>query len=402
MARRRIVGGLDVGTTKVCTCIAEIGSDGGLSIIGVGVCPSQGMRRGGVVDLEATVRSIQESTALAQQMAGVQLERVTLGVSGPHISSLNSSGVIAVAGSGGEIRPEDTERVLQAARAVRIAPDREVLHVLPREFIVDGCKGIRDPVGMAGVRLEAVVHIVTAAVSHTQNLIKAVERAGLEAAELVLPSLAAAEAVLTAKEREMGIALVDIGGGTTDIAVFLDGRPIHTGVVPVGGHHVTNDIAVGLQLPIDKAEELKLQYGSAVRELAATRTGSVGRLSNGRTSLMDIVGPRIEELFQLIQVEIERTASLQLIPGGIVLCGGGALLDGMTEAAREQLGVPARLGVPEGWAGLADVVRSPVYATAVGLAVFAGRQSIAGQARSNGRAIGGWLERIKEWLSNFL
>ena len=402
MAKRRIVGGLDVGTTKVCTCIGEVTDDGGVNILGVGVSPSQGLRRGVVVDLDAAARAIQESVAAAEQMAGSSLESVYVGVSGPHISSLNSSGVIAIVGAKGEIRPEDTQRVLQAARAVKLAQDREILHVLPREFIVDGYKGIRDPVGMTGVRLEAVVHIVTGAVSHVQNLVKAVQRAGVAVAELVLPALAAAEAVLEPADREMGVAVVDIGGGTTDVAVFAEGRVAHTAVLPVSAQHVTNDIAVGWQIPLAQAEDIKLQYGCALRELAAARQSPAPRPAANRLSLADIVVPRVEELFQLVQAEIQRAGGGEMLPGGVVLTGGGALMEGMLEAAQRYLGMPARLGVPLATGGLADVVNSPVYSTAVGLMQYGCQQVEATAPSANGAAWGRLVERVKQWLSELL
>ncbi|HEY8417533.1 MAG TPA: cell division protein FtsA [Limnochordales bacterium] len=403
MARRRIVGGLDVGTTKVCTCIGELTADGAVAIIGVGVSPSHGLRRGVVVDLEATGRAIQESVAAAERMAGLSLESVYVGVSGTHVSSLNSSGVIAIAGAKGEITAEDAQRVLQAARTVKLPQDRELLHVLPREFIVDGYKGIRDPVGMTGVRLEAVVHIVTAAVAHTQNLLKAVQRAGLEVAGLVLPTLAVAEAVLEPAEREMGVALVDIGGGTTDVAVFIDGRVAHTAVVPVSAHHITNDIAVGLQIPVAQAEEIKLQHGTALREVAATRQPGAAKAAGGRLSLADIITPRIEELFQMVRGEIERSTGGERLPGGVVLTGGGALMDGMLAAAQEHLGLPARLGVPGGVVGLVDVVNSPIYSAAVGLMRYGFAQAgPAPAASANGAPWRRLMERLKQWLSEML
>jgi len=403
VARRRIVGGLDVGTTKVCTCIGELTADGAVAIIGVGVSPSHGLRRGVVVDLEATARAIQESVTAAERMAGFSLESVYVGVSGTHISSLNSSGVIAIAGAKGEITAEDAQRVLQAARAVKLPQDRELLHVLPREFIVDGYKGIRDPVGMTGGRLEAVVHIVTAAAAHTQNLLKAVQRAGVEIAGLVLPTLAAAEALLEPAERETGVALVDIGGGTTDVAVFMDGHVAHTAVVPVSAHHITNDIAVGLQIPVAQAEEIKLQHGAAWREVAAVRQAGAGKAAPGRLSLSDIITPRIEELFQMVRGEIEQATGGEPLPGGVVLTGGGALMDGMLSAAQEYLGLPARLGVPGGVVGLVDVVNSPIYSTAVGLMRYGCAQ--AGQvqaAAANGAPWRRLVERLKQWLGEIL
>lgn len=405
MARRRIVGGLDVGTMKVCTCIGEVTAEGTVAVIGVGVSPSQGMRRGVVVDLDAAARAIQESVAAAEQMAGVAPETFCVGVSGSHVSSLNSSGVIAIAGAKGEITPEDAQRVLQAARAVKLGQDRELLHILPREFVVDGYKGIRDPVGMTGVRLEAVVHIVTAAASHTQNLLKAVQRAGLSVSELALPVLAAAEAVLSPAEREMGVALVDIGGGTTDVAVFAGGRVAHTAVLPVSAHHITNDIAVGWQVPVDQAEEIKLHYGSALRELAAVRQVPSMRPAANRLSLADIITPRVEELLLLVREEIERVTGGDLLPGGVVLTGGGALLEGMLEAAQRHLGMTARLGIPQGAEGLADVVASPHFSTAVGL-MQRGEEpeapAPASAGKGNGAAFGRLVERIKQWLSELL
>jgi len=403
VARRRIVGGLDVGTTKICACIGEETADGGVAVIGVGVSPSRGLRRGVVVDLEATARAIQEAAAAAAGMAGTPLESVYVNVSGPHIASLNSSGVIAISGAQGEITAADAERVLLAARAVKLPQDRELLHVLPREYVVDGYQGIRDPVGMTGGRLEAIVHIVTAAASHTQNLLKAVQRAGLEVAGLVLPALAVAEAVLEPAEREMGAALVDIGGGTTDVAVFLDGQVAHTAVLPISAHHVTSDIAVGLKIPVAQAEQIKLEHGAALPALAAARQAGAPRWSDSRLSLADIIPPRIEELLQMVAHEIRTATGGEPLQGGVVLTGGGALMPGMADAVQEQLGLPARLGVPHKAAGLVDVVDSPLYSTAVGLVHYGLRQSgPAAAAGANGAPWSRLVERIKRWLSEIL
>lgn len=404
MARRRFVGGLDVGTTKVCACIGELTADGAVGIIGVGVSASRGVHRGIVVDVDAAGQAVHEAVRAAESMAGVSLDSVCVGISGAHVASLNASGVVALADGRGAVTDEDIQRVLAAARGVKLPPGRELVHVVPQEFVVDGQRGVRDPVGMTGARLEAVVHAVTAASDHIYNLVKAVQQAGLAAAEPVLPSLAAAQAVLEAADRDMGVALVDIGGGTTDVAVFMDGRVVHSAVVPVSAHHVTNDIAVGMQIPLAEAEELKVQYGAALRELSAAREAAAGlrRPAGTRLGLADIVPPRIEELLHLVRAEIQQATGGEGLPGGVVLTGGGALLAGMLEAAQRQLGLPARLGVPHGAGGLAEAVSSPIYSTAVGLMQYAGGQEQPAAPSANGAPWRRLLERVREFLSEVL
>lgn len=379
MARNdNIVVGLDVGTTKICAIIGEVNEDGMLDVIGLGSAPSRGLRRGVVVNIDHTVASIKKAVEDAELMAGCPAESVFAGISGGHIRGINSHGVIAIKNR--EVTGVDVARVIDAARAVAIPTDREVIHIVPQEYMVDDQGGIKEPIGMAGVRLEAKVHIVTGAVSAAQNIIRCALRSGLKVNDLVLQQMAAAEAVLSPDEKELGVALVDIGGGTTDIAVFSEGAIQYTSVISVGGEQLTNDIAVGLRTPMNEAEAIKKKYGCALAALVnkdetITVPGVGGRSPRilSRSVLADITEPRIEEILGLVRRELERYNLLSGIASGVVLTGGTVAIEGICELAEQLFDLPVRLGYPMGISGLVDVVNSPVYATGVGLVLWGAR-----------------------------
>ncbi|HKI80318.1 MAG TPA: cell division protein FtsA [Pseudodesulfovibrio sp.] len=372
MARNDLIVGLDVGTTKICTVVGEA-TDNGVDIIGIGTAPSTGLRRGVVVNIEKTVQCIKKSLEDAELMAGCDIRTVYAGIAGSHIQGFNSHGVIAV--KGGEVTQRDVDRVIEAAKAIAIPMDREVLHTLPQEFIVDDQRGIADPLGMAGVRLEVKVHIVTGAVTSAQNIIRSCNRSGLDVSNIVLESLASSKAVLSAEEREIGVALVDIGGGTTDIAVFSKDSIKHTSVLALGGHNLTNDIAYGLRTPMMSAEKIKRDYGCAMADLVTSEeiieVPSVGGRESRKMSkrvLAEICEPRCEEILALVDQELIKSGFKNMIAAGVVLTGGTVLIDGMQELAEQIFDLPVRVGIPaEGIGGLAEEVRSPKYATAVGL-----------------------------------
>ncbi|HMK35544.1 MAG TPA: cell division protein FtsA [Desulfomonilaceae bacterium] len=372
------VVGLDVGTTKICAIIGDVNADGVVDIIGVGTAPSRGLRRGVVVNIDHTVSSIRKAVDDAELMAGCRAETVYAGISGGHIRGINSHGVIAIKNR--EVTPVEVARVIDAARAVAIPMDREVIHILPQEFMVDDQEGIKEPVGMAGVRLEAKVHIITGAVSAAQNIVRCAHRSGLRVRDLVLQQMASAEAVLSPDEKELGVTLVDIGGGTTDIAVFAEGAIQHTSVISVGGDQLTNDIAVGLRTPMIEAERIKRKYGCALGALVnkdetMAVPGVGGRQPRvlSRSVLADITEPRLEEILGLVRRELERHNLLQSVASGIVLTGGTVAVEGMCELAEQIFDLPVRLGYPIGISGLVDVVNSPMYATGVGLVLWGAR-----------------------------
>jgi cell division protein FtsA len=383
-----LIVGLDIGTTKITCIVGELTPDG-LDVVGIGTQPSRGLRKGVVINIDATVASIRRAVEEAELMAGCEITSVYAGIAGGHIRGFNSQGVVAIKDQ--EVRQSDLERVLDAARAINIPQDREILHVLPQEFIIDEQDGIREPLGMSGVRLEAKVHIVTAAASSAQNIIKCCAKTGLSVADIVLEPLASAEAVLADEEKELGVALVDIGGGTTDLAIFVNGAIQHTSVIPIGGGHLTNDIAVGLRTPMQEAERIKVRHGSAQSSLLdrdeTIEVPSVGGRPPrvlSRRILCEIIEPRVEEIFQLVRHEIQKAGHEDLLASGVVLTGGSTLLHGMPELAEEVLGLPVRRGVPRGVGGLVDVVKSPQYATAVGLLHYGMRASRSGQVLRSG------------------
>ena len=392
-----IIVGLDIGTTKIAAIVGEVTEDG-TDIIGIGTAASKGLRKGVVVNIDATVKAIKSAIVEAENMAGCEISTVYASISGGHIRGLNSHGVVAVKDK--EIRETDVGRVIDAAKAMAIPLDREVLHVLPQQYIIDDQDGIRDPLGMAGVRLESKVHIVTTAVTSGQNVVKCANRCGLQVADLVLDALGSAEAVLEDDEKELGVALIDIGGGTADIALFSDGALVHTAVLPLGGGHVTNDIAVGLRTPLESAEQIKKKYGCALPNLVeeddTMEVPSVGGRDPrilSRQLLVKIVQPRIEEIFEHIRCEIARSGYWDSLAAGAVLTGGATIMDGVPELGEDVLGLPTRRGLPRGIGGLTDVVRSPMYSTGVGLVRFGTREEQVG-ARPLATSDHGVLKRV--------
>src|SRR6202453_860000 len=401
---RDVIGGLDIGTSKVVALVGEITADGSIEVIGLGSQASRGLKKGVVVNIESTVQSIQRAVEEAELMADCEINAIYAGIAGSHVRSLNSHGVVAIRDR--EATHGDVEHVIDAAKAVAIPADQRILHVLPQEFIIDGQEGIRDPIGMSGVRLEAKVHIVTGADSAAQNIIKCVQRCGLLVEDVVLEQLASSFAVLTDNEKELGVCLVDVGGGTTDIAVFSSGAIRHTAVIPIAGDQVTNDIAVSMRTPTQYAEDIKIRYACALSQLAnpdeSIEVPSVGerparRLA--RQTLAEVVEPRYEELFNLIREELRRSGFEELIAAGIVLTGGSARMEGAIELAEEIFHVPVRLGLPGHVKGLSDVVRNPIYSTGVGLLLYARENSAAASgAAALGGNVAGVFERMKSWF----
>ncbi|MBI2158011.1 MAG: cell division protein FtsA [Candidatus Rokubacteria bacterium] len=402
------VVGLDVGTTKICAVIARPAAAGGLDVVGVGTAPSRGLRRGVVVNIDSTVEAIKAAVAEAEQMAGVEVAGVYAGVAGGHIKGVNSRGVVAVSGKDREVSEADVERVVEAARAINLPQDREIIHVLPQNFTVDDGDGVREPVGMSGVRLEVEVHIVTAAVTSVQNVVRSVNRAGLAVHDVVLEPLASAEAVLHEDEKELGVLVIDIGGGTTDLALLRGGAVWHTAILPLGGDHITNDIAIGLRTPMADAEDLKKRYGCALTALVpAEETVDVPSVGGrkprqlSRQVLSEIIQPRVEEIFTLVARELGRAGFQDAATAGVVVTGGTALMEGVVELAEAVFDQPVRRGVPRGVGGLADVVGSPVYATAVGLAAGGARARAQGEAGvAAGGGLGGLLRRVAAFFSD--
>src|SRR3954464_1822987 len=369
-----IVVGLDIGTTKVSAVVGEVDSDG-ITILGVGTVPCRGLRKGIVSNIDWTTRAIKEAIEAAQTMAGVEIRTVYAGVAGSHIRSQASDGVAAI--SGGEVTRVDLERVLEGARAIPVDADRQILHVLPREYIVDNQDGIRDPIGMSGVRLQSRVNLITAATSCVQNVIRCVERCGLMVADVVLEPFASAEAILSEDEKEIGVAVIDIGGGTTDLLLYVEGGIAHTSVIPVGGNNVTNDVAAGLRTPMGEAERLKRNFGCALGRMVADEeeievpgVGGPAPRKAARRVLSDIIEPRIEEIFALVRKRIEDTGMLEQLSAGAVLTGGAVLLEGMSEFAEEILGMPVRIGYPVGIKGITQLVQGPQFAPGAGLVKF--------------------------------
>jgi len=396
--------GLDIGTSKVTAIVGEVNDNNQMEIVGIGSHPSRGLKKGVVVNIESTVQSIQRCVEEAELMAGCQIHSVYAGIAGSHIRSMNSHGIVAIKDR--EVSASDVERVIDAARAVAIPADQRVLHVMPQEFVIDQQEGIREPVGMSGVRLEAKVHLVTGAVSAAQNIIKCVRRCGLEVDDIILEQLASSSSVLTEDEKELGICLVDIGGGTTDVAVFTDGAIKHTAVIPIAGDQVTNDIAVAMRTPTQYAEEIKIKYACALRQLAnpddTIEVPGVGdreprRLS--RQTLAEVVEPRYEELLSLVHAELRRSGFEDLVAAGVVLTGGSSKMEGVVDLAEEVFHMPVRLGMPQFVTGLVDVVRNPIHATGVGLLLFGqqGRQLNEGSL-FNDLGTGSVFQRMRNWF----
>ncbi len=404
-----ILVGLDLGTTKVCCVIAEAMAAGAVDVIGVGTSPSKGLKKGVVVDLESTIDSITKAIVDAERMAGVKVSSVYVGINGEHIKGINSKGMIAVSRGDKEISETDKHRVIETARTIAFPSDREIIHILPQEYIVDEQKGIKDPVGMSGVQLQVNVHIITASQTALQNIIKSVNRAGFGVDGVILQSLAAAEAVLTQDEKEMGVALVDVGGGTTDLALFFDGSLYSTSVIGVGGIQVTNDLAIGLRTSNQQAEDIKRSYGCAMissveegEEIVVS--GMSGKSRNvSRRFLAEIIEPRLEEIFALIDQQIKKDGYEERIGAGIVLTGGTCLLTGSSELAEKVLNVPVRIGSPQNIGGLSDTVNSPFYATGVGL-VLSGLRNIASKktgANQEGGIVSNVFQKAKKWMEAY-
>lgn len=400
----RIVG-LDIGSTKICVVVAEVEDDGTPKITGLGSSPSQGLKRGVVINVEKTVQSIRTAIEEAQEMSGTRIGAVYAGIAGDHIRSVNTRAVVAVSGPDNEITANDEERAIEAAKAVSIPMDREIVHVLPQSFVVDDQPGIKDPIGMSGVRLQADVHIVTGAVTSAQNICKSIRRAGVEVVDLVLDPIASSYAVLTPDEEEMGVALVDVGGGTTDLAVFYDGAIRHTAVVGLGGANVTNDMAIGLRTPWEQAETLKQKNGCALQSLVRPNDmvdvpGVAGRPARtvSRAKMAAIIEARMEEIFGHIDQEIRRTEYADLLGAGIVLTGGGSMLHGCSELAKEIFDMPITIGKPRGIAGRANAVSEPTYATTIGLVQFGLYHQNGNFISDSGNSIFG---RMKNWVQDF-
>jgi cell division protein FtsA len=401
-----LVVGLDIGTTKICTVVGEV-VDGQVNIIGLGTHPSKGLRKGVVINIESTVQSIKKAVEEAELMAGVHLTSVYAGIAGGHIKGINSHGVIAVKNK--EVGPNDVKRVIDAASAVAIPMDREVIHIIPQEFIVDDQDGIKDPVGMSGVRLEGRVHIVTGAITSAQNIVKCANRSGLDVDDIVLEQLGSSEAILTPEEKELGAAIIDIGGGTTDLVIFSSGSIKHTAVFSLAGSHITNDISLGLRTPVEEAEKIKIRYGCAltslVRKDETVEVPSVGGRKPrvlSRYTLAEIIEPRVEEILTLVHNEILRTGYGNLIASGIILTGGSALLEGIPELAEQIFNVPVRRGVPTGIAGLVDLVNSPMYATGVGLVLYGSHHMAQSRFKvGEGNVFSKVTRRMREWIGEF-
>ncbi len=399
-----LIVGLDIGTSKVVSIVAEVSEENEIEIIGLGSCRSRGLKKGVVVNIESTVQTIQSAIQEAELMAGCNIHAVFTGIAGNHIRSLNSHGIVAIRDN--EVTAGDIERVIDAARAVAIPADQKILHIIPRDFIIDGQEGIKEPIGMSGVRLEAKVHIVTGAVSAAQNIIKCVRRCGLEADDIVLEQVASSYSVLTEDEKDLGVCLVDVGGGTTDLAVFTNGAISHTAVIPIAGDQVTNDIAVALRTPTQNAEEIKVEHACALAQLAnSDETVEVPSVGNrpvrrmSRQTLAEVVEPRYEELFSLVQAELRRSGYERLIVAGIVLTGGSSNMQGVVELAEEVFHVPVRVGTPQYVGGLVELVRNPIYATGVGLLLYGLRQQLdrTQMKRIDSGATSIW-NRMKSWF----
>jgi len=405
-SEKNMIVGLDVGTSKIVAIVGEYdpATDSEIEIIGIGSHPSRGLKKGVVVNIESTVQSIQRAIEEAELMAGCQINSVFAGIAGSHVKSMNSHGIVAIKDR--EVAATDLDRVIDAARAVAIPADQRVLHILPQEFIIDEQEGIREPIGMSGVRLEAKVHLVTGAVGAAQNIIKCVRRCGLEVDDIILEQLASSYSILTDDEKELGVCIVDIGGGTTDIAIFADGAIRHTAVIPIAGDQVTNDIAVALRTPTQNAEEIKIKYACALRQLAnpeeTIEVPSVGERPArqlSRQTLAEVVEPRYEELLMLVQAELRKSGFEDMIAAGVVLTGGSSKMDGVVDLAEEIFHMPVRLGYPQYITGLSDVVRNPIYATGVGLLLFGRHNRDSGQSGfSDDSGIKSVWSRMKSWF----
>ncbi len=402
--KNRIIVGLDIGTSKVVAIVGEINPEGRLEIIGLGSHGSKGLKKGVVVNIESTVQSIQRAIEEAELMAGCQIQSVYAGIAGSHIRSMGSHGIVAIRDR--EVFRPDIDRVIDAAQAVAIPADQKILHILPQEFIIDTQEGVKEPLGMSGVRLEAKVHLVTCAVNAAQNIEKCIKQCGLGVDDIILEQLASSYSVLTEDEKDLGVCMVDIGGGTSDIAIYTEGAIKHTAVIPIAGDQVTNDIAMALRTPTQNAEEIKIKYACALGSLAGEnetiKVPSVGEREDrslSRQALAEVVEPRYEELFTLIQAELRRSGFEDLIPAGIVLTGGASKMEGVVELAEEIFHMPVSIGKPKNVSGLADIVRNPIYATAVGLLQYGAAQGDrAGRPAAAEAAGDSMWSKVKQWL----
>lgn len=402
----KMIVGLDIGTSKVVAIVGEISPEGELSVVGIGSHRSNGLKKGVVVNIESTVQSIQRAIEEAELMAGCQIHSVYAGIAGSHIRSLNSHGIVAIKDR--EVFPQDLERVIDAAQAVAIPADQRILHILPQEYAIDEQEGVKEPLGMSGVRLEAKVHLVTCAVNAAQNIEKCIKRCGLEVEDITLEQLASSFSVLTDDEKELGVCLVDVGGGTTDVAVFTEGAIRYTGVIPIAGDQVTNDIAMALRTPTQHAEEIKIKYACALAKLTGAEetikvpsVGDRGARDLSRQALAEVVEPRYDELFTLIQGELRRSGFEDLIPAGIVLTGGTSKMEGVVELAEEIFHMPVRIGAPHNVRGLKDIVNNPIYSTGVGLLLYGIKQQGGQRSFKNGDSEGLW-NRLKSWFQRNL
>ncbi|GMG86651.1 cell division protein FtsA [Biformimicrobium ophioploci] len=404
----RMIVGLDIGTSKVVAIVGEVSPTGELEIVGIGSHRSSGMKKGVVVNIESTVQSIQRAVEEAELMAGCQIHSVYAGIAGSHIRSMNSHGIVAIKDR--EVAPQDLERVIDAARAVAIPADQKILHTIPQEYLIDEQEGVKEPLGMSGVRLEAKVHLVTCAVNAAQNIEKCIRRCGLEVEDIILEQLASSYAVLTDDEKELGVCMVDIGGGTTDIAIFTGGAIRHTGVIPIAGDQVTNDIAMALRTPTPHAEDLKIKYACALAKLAregeTIKVPGVGDRAPrdlSRQALADVVEPRYDELFTLVQAELRRSGFEDLCAAGVVITGGSSKMEGVVELAEEIFHMPVRLATPQGVSGLTDIVTNSIYSTGVGLLQYAREKEEGGMvSKPVKKNENQWWDKVKHWFQGNL
>jgi len=403
--QNQMIVGLDIGTSKIVAIVAEIDGDGNVELIGMGSHPSQGLKKGVVINIDSTVAAIEKAVAEAESMANVKIQSVFAGIAGSHIKSLNSHGIVAIRAN--EVEPDDVERVIDAAKAVAIPADQRILHVLPQEFIIDNQDGIRQPIGMSGVRLEAKVHLVTGSISAAQNIAKCIRRCNLEVEDIILEQLASSHSVLTADEKELGVVIVDMGGGTTDIAVFTEGAIRHTAVIPIAGDQVTNDIAVAFRTPTQFAEQIKVKHACALRQLASPDemievpgVGDRAARRLARQTLAEVVEPRYEELLGLVHTELRRSGFEEACAAGVVLTGGTSKMEGVVELAEEIFHMPVRLGVPQHVTGMAEVVRNPIHATGVGLLLFGKQSRLSPRHHSpvDTQSEAGVLRRMTAWF----
>jgi len=409
LARENVVVGLDIGTSKVVITVSEVDEYGKINLVGMGETKATGLRKGTIVDIDSTVRDIRKAVETAERMSGVQISGVCVGIGGQHIKSLNSKGVIAISNPDREVSVEDVDRVLQAAKVVTLPSDQRIIHCLARQYIVDGNDGIVDPVGMSGERLEVETQIVTGIATAIQNILKSVTRAGLQVVDLVLNPLASAHAVLMPAEKDLGCVLVDIGGGTTEMAIFEQGSLWWSGIIPVGGDHVTSDLAVGLRAPIDVAEKVKIEHGCVLTQLmpddeyiAVTSVGSIETRQVSKKFLASIIEPRITEILTMVKDKLNRSGYQGMLPGGMIITGGVAGLEGLVQLAAEELDLPVRIGSPEGVGGLSDIASSPTYATAIGLVKYgAYRLAYVDAAAGDEEFFSGLWGKFSAWFKEF-